>query len=83
MVQQCSVFPVDLESECFLEFNSMADCKVYDLDGKLLQEVKPQGDVPLLDAGENQVKFNCGIEPELRARAKVTVISTGEVLSGK
>jgi hypothetical protein len=53
------VFPVEIESGCYLEFHSMSDCKLYGTKGELICEVKLQGDVPLLEAGENQVKFTC------------------------
>ena len=75
------VFPVDIESGCRLEFNSMSDCKLYGPNSELIREVKPEGDVPMLEKGGNRVKLQCEVSPSVNARAYVTVISRGEVLS--
>ena len=72
------VFPVELASGCYIEFNSPADCKLYDQQGTLLQEFRPQGNPPILNAGENQLTFACEPPKGLRARANVTVITSGE-----
>ena len=72
------VFPVEIESGCYLEFHSVSDCKLYGPQGELISEVKPQGDVPLLQAGENQVEFTCDVPADINARAYVTVISRNE-----
>jgi len=71
------LFPVEIESGCYLEFHSMSDCKLYGPKGELISEVEPQGDVPILEAGENQVKFTGGVSDNANARANVTVISQG------
>ena len=74
------VFPVEIESGCWLEFNSMSDCKLYAPNGELIGEVKPQGEAPILEPGSNQVEFECGTLPGASARAYVTVITRGEPL---
>ena len=88
------VFPVEMESGSYLEFRSVSDatlrspdssgrstsCKLYGPDGGLIREVKPQGEAPALEAGENEVKFACEWEGGANARAYVTVISQGEPL---
>lgn len=74
------VFPVEIESGCYLEFSSMSDCRLYNQNGELLREVKPEGEVPVLAAGRNRVEFGCDAVPRVGARAYVTVISRGEVL---
>ncbi len=71
------LFPVEIESGCYLEFNSMSDCKLYGPKGELISEVEPQGEVPFIEAGENQIKFTCGVSDDVNARANVTVISKG------
>ena len=76
-------FPTQMESGCYLEFRSMADCKLYGPKGELLGDVKPQGEVPTLNAGENSVEFNCGIDGDVNARATVTLISEDETALGK
>jgi len=72
------VFPVALESGCSLEFASAADCKVFDERGKLLQEVKVSGPVPILAAGNNPMKFRCEAAAGPALRARITVLSGGE-----
>ena len=84
-------FPVEIESGCYLEFHSVSDCKLYGPQGELISEVEPQGDTPIIKAGENQVKFTClpvrcaqtgDIPNDISARAYVTVISQSESLLG-
>lgn len=74
-------FPVEIESGSYLEFHSLADCKLYGPQGELLGEVQPEGEVPVLEAGENRVQFTGDVSPDTSARAYVTVISQGEPLS--
>jgi len=73
-------FPVKIESGCYLEFSAMNDCKLYGSQGQLLQEVNPQGEVPVLQSGDNRCEFGSGTTPGLSPRACVTVISQGEPL---
>ncbi len=73
-------FPVELESGCYIEFKSLADCRLYDPTGKLIRELEPQGEVPTLTAGENQVTFTCDSPQDYNPRAIVTVITSGEPL---
>ncbi len=72
------VFPVEMESGSYLEFRSQADCKLYGPKGELLSEVKPQGDVPVLEHGRNRAAFSCEGPTDVSARAKVTVICQGD-----
>ena len=74
------VFPTEMESGCYLEFNSISDCKLYGPKGELIDEVIPVGEVPALKEGENKVSFNCKGPEEAGARARVTVISEGGLL---
>ncbi len=74
------VFPVDLESGMYLEFESPDDCRVYDERGNLLQWLKPQGEVPSLASGENRLAFSCRGTEGFRSRAEVTVITSGPPL---
>ena len=70
-------FPVDLESGMYIEFESMDDCRLYDERGNLLQRLLPEVDVPTLTPGENRVHFHCEGTDGFRARADVTVITSG------
>ena len=77
------VFPVALESGSSIEFTPPADCKLRDERGAVVQDVQPQGKPLLLAAGENPVKFACEAPAGCRARARVTVITSGEPLRGR
>jgi hypothetical protein len=71
------VFPVELESGSYLEFRSSADCKLYGPDGALLKEFRPEGEVPVLASGQNQVTFGCEGPQGVNPRARVTLITVG------
>ncbi len=74
------VFPIDLESGMYIEFESPDDCRLYDERGNLIRFLEPQGDVPMLTANENKVTFTCTAPEGFRSRAEVTVITYGEPL---
>jgi len=73
-------FPVEIETGCYLEFNSMSDCKLYGQKGELLSEVVPQGEVPIIEKGDNKIKMSCDNSDNINIRARVTLISKGEIL---
>ncbi|HUW62691.1 MAG TPA: hypothetical protein VMZ06_16915 [Candidatus Bathyarchaeia archaeon] len=73
-------FPVEIESGQYLEFRSMTDCKLYGQKGELISQITPQGEAPMLTAGENAVEFNCTTPEHVSARAYVTLIGKGEPL---
>jgi hypothetical protein len=71
------VFPVDIESGGYLEFSGPDDCRLYGPKRELIREVKPEGELPILETGLNQLIFRC--EPAgVRSRANVTVITHGD-----
>ncbi|MBN2308930.1 MAG: hypothetical protein JXR94_08175 [Candidatus Hydrogenedentes bacterium] len=75
------VLPGEAESGSYIEFNSMSDCKLYGPKGELIREMVPEGEQPVLEAGENAVSFDCDVPEGMSARAYVTVISQGEPLT--
>ena len=74
------VFPVEIDTGAYLEFNSMNDCKLYGPDGELLQEVKPKGVVPNLGKGENAVRFLCASGANENPRVRLALSMDGEAL---
>jgi hypothetical protein len=74
-------FPVAMTSGSYLEFRSARDCKLYDPQGNVVSEVAPQGDAPVLPAGQGQIAFSCAPLPERSARANVWIISRGEAFA--
>jgi len=77
------VFPVELESGQYIEFESPDACRLYDERGNLLGHVQPQGDVPTLSPNDNQVTFACEGTKGFRSRAEITVIACGPPLRGR
>lgn len=77
------VFPVRMESGMYLEFRSVDDCKLYGPKGELLGEVKPEGTVPELKKGNNEILFGGEGPGKFNARIQVTVISEGDPLDVK
>ena len=71
-------FPAEIPTGCYLEYRSPTDCKVYGPKGELLSEVTPEGDAPVLAAGENAVSFSCDPPAAGNPRAYVTVVSASE-----
>lgn len=74
------VFPVEIESGCYLECQSAEDCYLYGPQGQRLRSVVPEGDLPSLEAGANEIRFACGDPAGASPRANVTVISFGDAL---
>lgn len=72
--------PVSLESGCYLELNSPEDCKLYDPNGAVLAEVRPEGTWPVLRVGENVLVFECDGPAGRNARTLVTTIIAGPPL---
>ncbi|MFQ6096886.1 MAG: hypothetical protein ACE5O2_04105 [Armatimonadota bacterium] len=73
-------FPTEIESGSWLEFRSMSDCRLYGPQGQLIREVIPQGQPPVLERGDNPVRFTCEAPAGVSARANVTLITHGEPL---
>ena len=76
-------FPVQIESGQYLEFRSPSDCKLYGPAGEVLGDVTPQGGAPLLESGDNQIKFTCEPPAGLNPRAHISVISRGDFVGEK
>ncbi|MCL5098890.1 MAG: hypothetical protein M1608_15420 [Candidatus Omnitrophica bacterium] len=75
------VFPVEMESGSYLEFNGKSDCKCYGPQGELIDDVHIEGDTPVLATGLNEVRFHCEKPSPITPRANVVVISQGQSFS--
>jgi hypothetical protein len=73
------IFPGKMESGMYLEFRSLADCKLYGSKGEFLQDVKIEGNIPVLKKGDNEISFGCKGPDGINSRVQVTVISEGEL----
>ncbi|MEI6436665.1 MAG: carbohydrate binding domain-containing protein, partial [Bacteroidota bacterium] len=76
-------FPVKMESGMYLEFRSSTDCKLYGSKGQLLMEIIPEGKIPNLVNGINEISFSCIGSDEINPRVQVTVINEGDPLLKK
>jgi hypothetical protein len=76
-------FPAALESGDYVEFESQSDCRLYNEQGALVGPIRPEGQIPILAAGENEVRFACQGPKGYNARASVTVVSQGAPFGGK
>ena len=77
------IFPTALESGSYLEFESESECRLYDERGRLVGQIQPRGESPLLVSGENRVTWSCQSPPGYRARANLALISQGGLFGGK
>jgi hypothetical protein len=77
------VFPVKMESGMYLEFKSSTDCKLYGSKGEFLKDIHPQGKIPVLNPGKNEISFACDAPTEIKPRVQVTVIDEGKPLKNK
>jgi len=69
-------FPVDLETDGYLEFTGTGKARVFDANGFTKTEVAPKGKVPPLREGANRIVFN----GKPGHPAKVTFMTRGEPL---
>lgn len=74
------VFPVEMTSGSWIEYNSADDCILYGPKGETIAKITPKGAAPLLKAGPNAVKFSSDKVKGPNPRARVTVIGMGEML---
>ncbi|MFA7174039.1 MAG: hypothetical protein WC340_11630 [Kiritimatiellia bacterium] len=77
---QTITFPVTMEPGMYLEFASATACKLYSPNGKVIQEVIPSGDVPILKSGSNELSFSAKALDKGNIRMRVTVSVEGVAL---
>ena len=73
--------PVVMESGCYLDLISPQDCRLYNPDGVLRRECTPEGKIPPLAPGENQIVFACDGPGGYHARFLLTAMTTGSPLN--
>lgn len=74
------VFPVEIETGSYLEFEPPRQAVLYGPKGELLRQVEPEGELPLLESGISTIGFQCGAPEGVSARAHVTVFTRGQPL---
>ena len=75
-----TVFPVEMESGSYMEFNASNDCILYGSKGEMITRLTPSNAAPVLSAGENQIRFSCDAVDGPAPRVKLTLISHGDPL---
>lgn len=70
--------PVTMKSGDFLELESTGDCTHFNDKGDLLAHIRFASELPMLQAGENTIAFDCARPTNTSARAEVTINSSGE-----
>ena len=73
-------FPTTLEPDWYLEYQGAGPAQVFDPNGFTQAEIEPEGPVPTLRRGDNQVTFSCDQGPDLGETVQATLITRGEPL---
>jgi hypothetical protein len=73
-------FPVELESGDYLEFHPPDDCRVYDATGEEIAQVKPEGNLPEFQPGDNGILFDCANREDTNWRGRITIMTEGPPL---
>ena len=74
------VFPCQLDTEQYLEFDGEGEARVFDREGVELGRIKPQGKPPVLQQGENRITYSSEATPETPQRAEISIIRVGDPL---
>ena len=74
------VFPVELTSGNWLEYNGSEGCTLFGPKGEVLSKIVPSGGLLTLRPGRNEVQFSCKFGQGPSPRIKVTVFAKGEEL---
>jgi hypothetical protein len=72
--------PVEIPSGNYLEFSEDNNCVLYGPKGEVITKVASDGEVLMLSAGENQIRFSCSAIDGPAPRVKLTIVSHGEPL---
>ena len=75
---QAITFPVEIPSGHYLELIEAGNCKLYGPNWRDAARVTPQGTIPTLQPGENEIGFQTQTPPNLSPRARVTVTALGQ-----
>ncbi len=73
-------FPVTLESGQYLEFEGEGNASIYDRNGNKISETAPEGSVPELTSGKNDILFSCAPHGGILPRARISVDIIGGLI---
>lgn len=72
------IFPVELESGGYIEYQGTSACTAYDANGEPIRKVRVRGEAPRLQSGSNSCSFSCEQESMGSGRVRVTLIGRGD-----
>ena len=78
---QILIFRVKMESGMYIELNSAEECKLYGPKGEFIQDVRVEGQIPVISNGENEISFNCKEAGGTSTRVQVTMITEGNPIN--
>jgi len=78
---QAVTFPGEIPTGHYLELVEAGKCILYGPNGELVREIAPQGAIPMLKPGENEIVFQAQTTQNLSPRARITLTTLGEPLS--
>ncbi len=73
-------FPVAMQPGMYLEYNQEEGGVLYDRNGKLLEKVKSEYDIPIAAPGNNHIRLELEADSKLQPRIEVSVSTRGSVL---
>lgn len=77
-------FNTELQPDQYLVFKPEDGiCKLYSANGFALRDVKVEGEIPTIEKGVNQVRFNCKTASNLSQKAKVKITLIDKELIAK
>jgi hypothetical protein len=76
--RQSIMFPVNLETEHYLESMGGTNFRVFDSNGFTIAEKDAQNSVPTVQSGDNAIEFDCDFAEADGQAAKVEIITLGE-----
>ena len=75
---QKAVFPCQLETEQYIEFDGQGNARLFDREGVEIGTVVPTGQIPTLRHGANEIAFSSDAGTEYSNRVDVSIIRFGE-----
>lgn len=73
-------FPAEIPTGGYIELTADDACALYGPKGERIATIKPEGPIPTLQPGANQIQFNAQTNEGLNPRAWITLITQGDAI---